>query len=84
MTPSVGIEPHWWEASALTTAPAQFPDPALPLMTIARWEIVGGMSDALKVFENRGRISESYLRTFKITIVYKFQIVIEDRAILCL
>ena len=27
MTPSLGIEPgpHWWEASALTTAPSQLP-----------------------------------------------------------
>ena len=28
MTPSLGIEPapHWWEASALTTAPSLLPD----------------------------------------------------------
>ena len=25
MTPDLGIEPHWWEASALTTAPSLHP-----------------------------------------------------------
>ena len=32
MTPRPGIEPgpHWWEASALTTAPSLLPIPAIP------------------------------------------------------
>ena len=39
MTPSLGIEPrpHWWEASALTTAPALHPNVRILLGTLCWW-----------------------------------------------
>ena len=39
MTPGPGIEPgpHWWEASALTTAPSLFPASFLELCS-SKWQ----------------------------------------------